>query len=137
MTLLRLIGPVPAWHWDAACGSLGKLFGSKKPEDIAKQRKVCAACPVLAKCGERAAAMVRGEVPDLVMAGLTREELLSGGLVDGERDCAGCGEVKMLVQFPKTKGKPGGRGSKCKHCVNAEGRAAYAERKAQQKALAS
>ncbi|WP_433235397.1 WhiB family transcriptional regulator [Streptosporangium sp. CA-135522] len=129
MTLLTVIGSVPAWHWEAACGDLGRLFASKEPEDIDEQRKVCSGCPVRANCAERAAAMEKGEVPDLVMAGLTKGQVLNGDLVDGERDCEGCSEVKLLVQFPKVKGKPGGRSLLCKNCVNAQNRAAYAARK--------
>lgn len=135
MTLLQAIGPVPAWHRDAACGFLGKLFASKAPGDIAEQKKVCKTCPVRAECGAHAASMGRSELPDLVMAGLTKKKILSGGLVDGERECAGCAEAKTLEQFPKIKNRPGGRGLKCKDCVNTQSRAAHAARKAAAVAL--
>ncbi|MDP9843306.1 WhiB family transcriptional regulator [Streptosporangium lutulentum] len=134
MTLPNVIGPIPAWHWDAACGNLGKLFGSKEPEDIAQQKKVCAACPVLAKCSEHAKATRKNQLPDLVVAGLTREERRSspvdGGLVDEPRECLECGDEKPLEQFVKKTSMTGGRSRVCKTCTNKLARAAYAARKA-------
>ncbi|MFG1709188.1 WhiB family transcriptional regulator [Nonomuraea sp. M3C6] len=129
MTLLVAIGTVPDWHRDAACGDLGKLFASKKPDDVDKQRKVCAACPVRVRCAADAAAKRKNQLPDLVVAGQTRAEHLNGRLVNARRACTRCGEWKPLPEFnPKKRGKHG-RASICKRCENARQRAAYQAKK--------
>lgn len=129
MTLLVALGTVPAWHRDAACGPLGRLFMSKLPEDIAKQKEVCASCPARAKCAKDYARKQKDQLPDLVTAGLTREEILNGGLVDAPRECTSCHDVKPLDQFGRKQRAKSGRSSVCLKCTSANARAAYAARK--------
>ncbi|GGO63084.1 WhiB family transcriptional regulator [Nonomuraea cavernae] len=129
MTLLVAIGTVPAWHRDAACGDLGKLFARKAPNDVEAQRKVCAACPVRGRCRADAATKRKDQLPDLVVAGLTRAEHLGGGLVDAPRECTKCGKKKPLTEFVSKKRGKTGRSSMCKTCTNARQRAAYQARK--------
>lgn len=130
MTLLVAIGAVPAWHREAACGDLGKLFASKKPRDVGAQRKVCAACPALHRCAADYAAKPKNQLPDLVMAGQTRDEHLGSRQVNARRACTKCGKKKLLTNFnPKKNGKYG-RAATCKECENARQRAAYQAKKA-------
>ncbi|GAA1768334.1 hypothetical protein [Nonomuraea bangladeshensis] len=128
MTLSSAIGSLPSWHRDAACGPLGKLWASKHPLDVERQRKVCAGCPALHRCAADAAGKRKDELPDLVVAGLTRAEHLAGGLADAPRECSQCHETKPLPDFYARKRGKGGRSSKCKTCENARQRAAYQER---------
>ncbi|MEQ4726251.1 WhiB family transcriptional regulator [Nonomuraea sp. B19D2] len=130
MTLLVAVGAVPAWHRDAACGDLGKLFASKKPVDVDKQRRVCAGCPVLGRCAADAAAKRKDQLPDLIMAGLTRTEHPNGRLVNARRACTRCREKKPLTEFNSKKRGKFGRASTCKKCENARQRAAYQAKKA-------
>jgi len=130
VTILAAIGAVPDWHRDAACGDLGKLWKSKAPEDVEKQKKVCAGCPVLSECRADAATKRKDQLPDLVVAGLTRDEHLGGGLVDAHRECSNCGKEKPLSEFVSKKRGKSGRSTVCKTCTNARQRAAYQARKA-------
>ncbi|MEV0617609.1 hypothetical protein AB0I81_30110 [Nonomuraea sp. NPDC050404] len=126
---MTILGAVPAWHRNAACGNLGKLFASKKARDIDAQRKVCAGCTVLGSCAAAYKATPKGDLPDLVMAGQTRPEFLGVLQVNTRRKCTKCGENKLLNAFvPKTQGKHGRR-SICKACENARQRAVYQAKK--------
>lgn len=128
--LAAAIGPVPRWHWDAACGDKADLWKSKEPADIEEQRRVCQACPVRAECATHAAALPKPDSPDRVMAGLTRAERWNGDLVDAERECSICHVVKTLDQFPRRSRRLNGRTPECTDCHNARDRAEYQARKA-------
>ncbi|QFY09602.1 hypothetical protein GBF35_25740 [Nonomuraea phyllanthi] len=130
-TLLTAIGAVPAWHRDAACGYLGKLFASKKPRDVDAQRRVCAGCPALSNCRADALAKPKHKLPDLVMAGRTRAEHLDSRTTNARRACTKCDEKKPLTDFNLRTGGKHGRRSICKKCENARQRAAYQAKKTQ------
>ncbi|MEU8195276.1 WhiB family transcriptional regulator [Microbispora amethystogenes] len=117
MSLAKAIGGIPRWHWDALCGTKGKLWAKKTAAAIAEQKQICGRCPVRQKCADAVAAMSKGG-PDLVMAGLTRDERLDGDLVFAERQCNNCTQVKRLSEFPR-RARDNGRSMRCKDCTNA------------------
>ncbi len=116
MSLAKAIGDIPRWHWDALCGTKGKLWAKKTAAAIAEQKQVCGRCPVRQKCANDVAAMQKGG-PDLVVAGFTRKERLDGDLVFAERKCTKCTDVKRLSEFPR-RARDNGRSMVCKDCTN-------------------
>ncbi|MBB4915070.1 WhiB family transcriptional regulator [Streptosporangium saharense] len=126
-----LFGPVPDFHADAACGGQGKLMDSKTDQDIVRAKALCARCVVLKDCRAWAHELNGFKDPDMVLGGLTREERRTG-VLEGERRCNTCHEVKPLAEFGRRKTGRGGRQSMCLICQRENAKAAY-QRRARQR----
>jgi hypothetical protein len=144
-TLERRGDLAASWRDHAACHGLGHLMDPRDPthQQTGKALTLCRSCPAETACARWVMSLTERDDPGGVCGGMTeitrRHLRLSAKHAAARarrKTCTRCGKAKPPEAFHRDRHAKDGRKSACAACLNAAGRAATWERRAERDRLA-